>query len=131
MTDPKHARTQDEQGPDSETLLELRACCLAWERRVCVMGNVQAGDAADAIERTLARLAAHDALVEALLLSTFWLTRVGNFHMTPGATITARCLADGVDADISKGELAGVAERVAKNDALLAALDAAKGAKRT
>jgi hypothetical protein len=37
-----------------ETLRELLACCEAWEPTACVMGNVRAGDAADALRAALA-----------------------------------------------------------------------------
>jgi hypothetical protein len=56
-----------------KTLINLLSCCLAWEPQVCVMGNVRAGDAAEAladvlgigIERPTAQPANHHAGAQA------------------------------------------------------------------
>jgi hypothetical protein len=37
-----------------KTLSDLMVCCMHWEPQVCVMGNVRAGDAAEAIYAALA-----------------------------------------------------------------------------
>ena len=39
-----------------DVLDELIACCEAWEPDVCVLGNVRAGDAAQALRRLRAEL---------------------------------------------------------------------------
>lgn len=36
-----------------KVLTDLLSCCLAWEPQVCVMGNVRAGDAAEALAEVL------------------------------------------------------------------------------
>lgn len=50
---------QSKNGADAhaKTLTDLLACFLSWESQVCVLGNVRAGDAAEAIKDALERRA--------------------------------------------------------------------------
>jgi hypothetical protein len=69
---------------DRKVLLDLLSCCLAWEPQVCVMGNVTAGDAADALANVLdpadqrAAFIAHFTPLEPLW--TFQDDGTGGFH---------------------------------------------------